>query len=584
MNKKPTFSELKTFLDEQLQQGSNDHLTVIPLRCGIGKSTYIQHRIFHTLQNPKSGLIIVTDELDRLHEYVNADYLERNRDRIALLTSKTVHDELPTQQKKPILAMSTQRYFGLSREDIIGFTKWGKGCKRDTIIFDERPYVIENRHIGIYTFNRIDTALHEAIDDTVDSDEKAWITTQWKILTERMKQIIGDYESMTDNQLEQWHYIPDSTLTEDEDRFFAFIKKYYKKLNQYSYGVCVDIHAIRQLIYEGATIICHKTGSGEYEKFFIVTWDNADKLLNLGADVFVLDGTSDISPEYWVHYVKMVDCTEFLVPLKNLTINIVDTPIANKTRLCKDDPTARATISVLKSRMEADPDRASAVFTYKKIADQFDSILPAGGLTGHFGAIKGSNKYRNMTHIAQVGLNRYSDTEYKQIAYLTKLLEKDYGTSKVTRVIGQNAIEKVKNFSLLADFEQNLFRSKLRNIDCEDAVTYTLFINVSTNQGLIDLIVERFEKRLGATVNMVDRPVHFDIIKAMNRKASKKTDVQTVIDWIELQPSGSRFTATQLREECQLTSEKWKSTKRANSVKGLLDLMSKPAPGVYIVP
>lgn len=298
MKKTNSFTTLKTFLDDHLQHGSNDHVTVFPLRCGIGKSTYIRHKIAETLQHRKSGLIVITDEIDRLHEYVNADYLELNRDRIALLTSKSVHDELPTQWKKPILIMTTQRFFALSREDIIEFTKWGRGCRRDTIIFDEKPYLIERRHIGIYEFNIIDTALHEAIDDTVDSDEKAWITTQWKLLIERMKQVIVDYESKTDIQLEQWHYTPDSTLTEDDSRFFAFIEKYRKKLNQYRNGVCVDIYAIRQLIYEGATIICHKTPSGEYEKYFIVAWDNADKVLHLGADVFVLDGTADIDPEY----------------------------------------------------------------------------------------------------------------------------------------------------------------------------------------------------------------------------------------------------------------------------------------------
>ena len=92
MNKKPTFSELKTFLDEQLQHGSNNHLTVFPLRCGIGKSTYVRHKIAETLQRGTSGLIVITDAIDRLHEYINADYLERNRDKIALLTSDTVRD------------------------------------------------------------------------------------------------------------------------------------------------------------------------------------------------------------------------------------------------------------------------------------------------------------------------------------------------------------------------------------------------------------------------------------------------------------------------------------------------------------
>lgn len=584
MNKTNSFTTLKTFLDEQLQHGSNHHITVFPLRCGIGKSTYIRYTISDTLQNGRSGLIVITDAIDRLHEYVNADYLEINRDRIALLTSDTVRDELKTQWRKPILIMTTQRYFALSREEIIAFTKYEGGNRRDKIIFDEKPYLIERHKVRIKTFNDIDTALHESIDDTIDPDEKAWITTQWKILIERMKEIMVAYESMTENQLEKWHYTPNSTLTEDDSRFFAFIERHKQKLNQSNNGVYVDIQAIRQLVYEGATIICHKMASGEYEKYFVVTWDNSEKLLNLGADVYVLDGTADIDPEYQVHYVKMVDCTDFLVPLKNLTINIVDAPATSKTRLCKDESASRNTISALKRYMETDAERVSAIFTCQKIVNQFESILPADGLTGHFGAIKGSNRYRNMTHIAQVGLNRYSDTEYRQIAYLTKLLGEDYGASRVERVIGQPAIDKVMNLSLLADFEQNLFRSKLRNIDCVDNVVYTLFINVSAYQGLIDLITERYGKRLGATIKIINRPAELDIAKAQNRKANKKTYAQLVIDWINLQPSGSRFTTSQLREACQLTREQWKNAKKSVGVDRLLSKMRDTTPDEFVVP
>lgn len=279
----------------------------------------------------------------------------------------------------------------------------------------------------------------------------------------------------------------------------------------------------------------------------------------------------------------MVDCQKFLVPLRNLTINIVNAP-TSKTRLYKGDTDAQGIITALKSHMKSDPERVSAVFTYLKIENQFESILPGGGLTGHYGAIKGSNKYRDMTHIAQVGLNRYSDTDYRQITYLTKLLEKDYGSSNVIRVIGQSAVDKVMNHSLLADFEQNLFRSKLRNIDCTDAVTYTLFINTTTYKDLIDLIIERYGKRHGATINIINHLPELDIVKAQNRKTGKKTKVQIVIDWIKLQPSGSSFTTSQLRNECNLTRDQWKTTKRATGVAALLSKMRDTTSNKYIVP
>lgn len=583
MNRTESFNKLKSFLDYHIDQKNTGCVTVLPLRCGLGKSTYIRHRISDTLRNGTSGLIVITDALDRMDEYLNSDdllgqFLRRNRSKIAMLTSKTLSEELKTQWKKPVLIMTTQRYFNLTRAEIMEYTRYSGG-KRDKIIFDEKPYLIEQRQIDIGTFNDVDTALHSAIDDTVDPVEKAWIIEQWENLRDQIESVISNYERMNENQMETWHYNHNDAMTADDERFIDFVNRYRPKLNQFDNSTYGSILAIQQLIYEGATFTSKKLSSGEYRKYFTVAMDNSDKLLDLGADVFVLDGTADINPEYNLHYVTMIDCQEFLIPLTNLTINLVDIP-TSKNQLCKPGSHSQAIIQCIKDYLLTAPEDTNIIFTYKGIEDLFKKDFTH---IEHFGNIKGSNKFRNDTSIAQIGLNRYPDIAYKQIAYLTKLLEHDYGNHTVTRWLGKNAVENVMNLSLLADIEQNLFRSKLRNVDCTDSITYTIFLNTTAYSNLVDLIKDRYEKDLGATINVVPCPAGYQVLKSKARKADTKTKVQIVLEWLEQQPKGREFSPIDLRSECGLTKDQYKSVKKSKAVCELLIKMSTDTLGLYVV-
>lgn len=583
MNRTESFNKLKAFLDSYVNQSNHECVTVLPIRCGLGKSTYIRHKISDTLRNGSSGLIVITDAIDRMTEYVGGDdilgqFIQRNQSKIALLTSKTLADELKTQWRKPILIMTTQRYFNLTRAEIMEFTRYSGG-KRDKIIFDEKPYLIEQHKIAIGTFNDVDTALHDAIDDTVAPVEKAWIINQWENLRNQIEAVISDYESLNDNQMETWHYAHGDSMTEDDKRFFSFIDKYRLKLNQFDNSTYGSIVAIRQLIYEGATFTSKKQSSGEYSKYFTVAIDNSDKMLNLGADVFVLDGTADINPEYNLHYVNMVDCRDFLIPLDNLTINLVDIP-TSKNQLCKPGGQSSGIIQCIKDYIMTSPENTHIVFTYKGIEDQFKADFES---VEHFGNIKGTNQYRNATSIAQVGLNRFPDIAYKQIAYMTKLLEHDYLNHAVTRWIGNNATENVMNLLLLADIEQNLFRSKLRNVDCTDSITYTIFLNTSAYGNLIELIKKRYGKELGATINVLPRPTGYQVVKSKARKSENKTNVQVVIEWLLNQPKGREFSPLDIRAECGLTKEQFKNIKKSKAVSGLLTKMGTDTLGLYVV-
>lgn len=313
--------ELKQFLDIYLQENTHTNaISAFPLPCGIGKSQYIAYAISDALNND-SGLIVITDAINRLNHYTSspdeqlAQYIERNLNRISILSSENIATEVKTLYQKPIILMSTQRFFNLSRDEIIEYTT-GHSQKRNKIIFDEKPYLLESRRITVKTLNDIDSALKQALDNEVNQDEKDWIITQWQSFNKRLQQELKTNEKLNDGYKREHYFNCDGlTISEDDNRFNELIMKYKDKLNKYSSDVLKDIHAVNRLLAEGIITsqkIKGKVSSHEYSNFFTVIINHSDKLLNIGAKVFVLDGTSNVSPEYKLKCVDLVDCSRLI--------------------------------------------------------------------------------------------------------------------------------------------------------------------------------------------------------------------------------------------------------------------------------
>lgn len=158
-------NNLNQFLDEHIKPQDNTNIVdVFPIRCGLGKSSYIKNRLFKALSTNEK-LMVVTDQISNLKEYVSTDelaeYINRNQSKLTLLTSDNIGSELKTLHLKNIVLMTTQRYFNLTVDEIRELTK-----NRKIIIFDEKPYFNEQIKINIKTFNDVDTALHNALDNT----------------------------------------------------------------------------------------------------------------------------------------------------------------------------------------------------------------------------------------------------------------------------------------------------------------------------------------------------------------------------------------------------------------------------------
>lgn len=587
-------TSLKQFLDKHIQEDTDTNtISVFPLPCGVGKSEYIKYAIADALIN-KYGLIIVTDLIERLNGYISkhhndgtenlTNYIRRNSQSISILTADSIKIEIPTVSYKPIIMMTTQRYFNLARDEIIVLTTEHQ-VKRKRIIFDEKIFLLESRKLTIKSLNNIATALNEGLDNTVNPEEKQWLIKQYNTFNFELQKKLTENEELnnnTDNLRREVYFNSDMlSMSDDAHKFKKLIFKYKSQLQKYNPEFFKDIAAIEKLLIDGVVTsqkIKSKTSHQEYKNYFTVVTNNIDKLINVGAKVFVLDGTADISPEYRLKCVNMIDCTPFKRDLSNLSINIVNIN-TSKDRLINNGNKSIKTISAIIDYIKAQPCDINTIFTYQAIEDKFKNEFKN---VAHFGNIKGSNEYRNINNICQVGLNRWSEIIY--MLYANEIGRcNDSDNSIVKRIYDKETIDNIRCRLILADIEQNLFRCKIRNDNNIENCTYTLICSASEKsnlyekyQPLVDMIKSRYEP-LGATINVYDTPTEFKLLKADERKAENKTSMQKFNEWFKLQPKGRLFKRFDLKNEIKLTDSQFKEVKRT----GVLNHLKTQKQGVY---
>lgn len=583
-------TELKQFIDKHIKEDTDENkLSVLPLPCGVGKSEYIKYLLAEAIQTNK-GLIVVTDSVERLNDYVTngqddflIEYLQRNLNRVSILTSDTLSKEVLTISYKPIILMTTQRYFSLDREEIIKLTTGS--IKRDHIIFDEKIYILESRKLTVKSLNDIATALREGLDNTVVDDDKQWLIGQYDQLNAVLQQRLRENEELNNNtanfRREVFFDADGLQISVDDVKFNTLISKYKTLLRRYNPEALKDLQAIDKLLIDGAITsqkVKSKSSNQEYQNYFTVVINNVDKLINVGAKVFVMDGTADISPEYKLNCVNMIDCKPFKKDLSKLTINIVNVNTSKgklTTKSSKTDNLIKSIIDYIKSQ----PQDYDTIFTYQAIEsrfkDQFKNI-------NHFGNIKGSNQYREVNNICQVGLNRWSELIY--VLYANEIGRcNDLDESLIKRIYDTETIDKIRCSLILADIEQNIYRCSIRNKDNNQKCNYMLMFNTVERSKLFKdyrplvTMIERRYKPLGVTINVIDTPPKFKLLKAEERNSENETSLQKFSEWFKRQPKGRLFKRSDLKNEIKLTDSQFKEIKRTN----ILNCFRTQKQGVY---
>lgn len=574
--------ELKKFLDTELKkQTANNTVTVFPLPCGTGKSEYIRYLISDALIKGY-GLIVITDEIDRLDGYTKSTneelqtYLEKNQDRIALLKSETISTEIKTVHKKPIILMSTQRYFSLDLPELKSFTH-----SRKKIVFDEKPFIFEIEKITINKLNTVDTVLKEVLNDTVNQSDKETLIECWASISSKLQNELKTNEKLNDSYKRELFFKLDGNAY--TNIFYKNIKNYKSIIKKFNPDAIKTIEAVKQLLTEGIITsqkMKYKTSGNKYDNYFTVLKNNIDKLTAVDAKIYILDGTADISPEYKLKKINIIDCSKFKRDLSELTINLVDVN-TSKERLTKAGNKTENLIKTLVSYIHSLPLNIDTIFTYKAISSKFAKEFKN---INWFGNIKGTNQYRNINHICQIGLNRYSDLTYALYANAIGQFN-DENKELINRIYDLETVDNIRCNLILADLEQNIYRSKIRNTNNKEKCVYTLICNFNEQSNLIEdykplieIIKSRYEN-LGATVNLIDTPTEFKILKIKERNTKNKSSVQKFIDWLNIQPKGKVFKRADLLTECKITKSQFKDIKDS----GVLNALKTSKQGIYKV-
>ena len=572
------------------------------------------------------GMLLVTDEVRRMNEYVNTDskpeslgeIIQKNCDRILIYTAENAREDRDKLFSTPVIIMTTQRFFELTRKEVIALTS--TYIPKRYVVIDERAWLTETVRIDYASFNTVDSTLNTRIDDT--RRYKPLMTAFWQKLSTRYQERMKTLEKGNE-QYELKILFHDDEVTEDDrlenQEFLEHCLAYKKvfrhcRLDKDKSTQIVDIlkiiRAIIQIADGGNALFVSKLkrkadSKNEYSNAFYVTLDHRDLLLNTGSKTIILDGTGLLDPIYQVDYVNCVDCSQFARDLSNLTIDIFD--VNTSKRAIVSSPQSKEKLTAIADFIRT-TQSTGLVITYGEGStdeiNTYDTVErffhDEGFSTAHLWGLKGRNDFNQETNLVQVGLARKPDEYYESMAIHNEL---QYIPAEDIEINSGDFREKVNDVmikSLLCDVEQNLYRGIIRMPDNNRQQTYTLMFRAkpsydengnNTNElsALTDEIKQRYES-MGATVNVHDAPEAIRACKTRLRrgKDGKLTNAQILTNYLndmETMHPGETIKRAQILDACNMSVSNYKKVLHSHTyIKQRLDRMRSSVIGYYTIP
>ena len=594
-------------------------VTCFSPRCGIGKSTFI-HTFMHCCigdfffagRHEPQGLVVITDSIKRLEELSNSKknkadiekcwgeilegwgvlenhYKEFEKNVIVLRSDEPFKEQLIKQHYRPIVLLSTQRYFMLAestREQLFSFTYNGKPMKRDIVIFDECPQFSETVTINSVNLTKIESALYEGLSDEVK--DKEFVIREFKSFKDRLLDQMDEKEKLLkdSNVTIYWKDERYCSITPNDDLLFKVLIENMESLTKQYNGIWKDMLCLQEIAKNGAIFNSVKKKHGNYERSFILVLDNREYFY-LGRDkkFFVFDATADIDPRYDLDYVEVISGEKYNQPLNMVITNVKMS--TSKNVLCKGSKasitTTNVIINYLKNKLKygIGKQREILIVVYNDLLRRFQKEFKN---VGYFGNLKGFNDFKDLYRMAHVGMNRFPNMAYFFIycgchmevyRELMKLTEEESLTffdslSKNHNKEYEYIITKIMLRCMLADFEQNIFRLAIRNYANKENVHIWTFYNAEDNlySELSAMLEDRY-KPYGALFEYEDTPEELKIEKVKDRKppkGKKMTNAQKVIAWREgLQP-GTEYKVQTLLKATGLNDKQLQKAKSNNEV------------------
>ncbi|HEY5523769.1 MAG TPA: hypothetical protein VIK26_00365, partial [Clostridium sp.] len=457
-------------------------------------------------------------------------------------------------------------------------------------IIDEKPTMRNNFKVNTNVLGEITDAL-ELIDDSKDKitfTNKIILIDKWKKIRNVIEEKLTDFNENERIIISNINNTP-ILLTDNE---FTSLWEIYMGKNKYKREL-EHIHTV--LTRGGLFVKAGKRGR----------WIETIGMKNIHSENFktvIFDGTSLIDQDYSnEEIIRFLDIKN-LRTFENMTVNFhMDTKLTKTNFISKNhleigcckflETIKKENTYVVTHKQQATPILTEIRKHHKTLTVNLDKNAKTLGTKrpnivtfsdtklAYYGNTKGSNMARDCTQMVNFGWNIMPDYEYL-IRYLcTKNDEEDLDkmfnhcadiekSKKLVELFIENKgkLPLYKNYCMLVDFVQEVFRTALRKYDCEDAITVECF---QCSTVLIGMIEQRFPK---CHINIDYKVLECfaeSKIEGFTTKDGKETAPQKFVKWLN-NWNGEKLSVTNIKKECNVSDNQWKDLKKKKDIKIML--------------
>lgn len=581
-------------IEEFLNSGNKNKITVFPDRCGLGKSTLLKSFIHNFALEPfigfgdsnivnkmPHGAIIVTDRLEQLEKILNYKNLKKvcylfkyDKEDIESKNRMSFIEQMQQAYTYPVILISTQKYFSLEESQRIrlytyGWSEWNSKSKkyeltkksREICIIDEKPIITNNITIDEEYLSKIGIA----IDNSFENKQKQYLIDTWKKIKNDIDYIRDTYskgyEVMWIKKQKQCLLV-----NETEDKRFLD-----ELANNVSTAIYQNVLNIREIYRQGGLFVNKKSKDQPNKRYIIHLQNNIDKFDLNKCKYYILDATAYFDIDYQINK------------------NIMDYKIGDNK---KDESDIRLFyVDVGASKNSIDADKVKSISNWIKTFNLNDTFICTYGDKsgirqqfqrelnyydiGYFGNIKGKNDFEDRHNCIHIGFNRKADYVYLQTYILLERVHEKWNSKNITDEEIHKEIEKIlemkkgrfinetmdsimKN-NIVVDMEQNVMRIKCRHFNNTDICKIYILCNYKNYKDIVSMIAQRLDVIVEEAEATEIKKHKADIRK--NR--SKAYEAWSL--WLINQPKDREFKLADIYAETTLTDKRLKELKKQNT-------------------
>ena len=593
---------------------------LIPAKCGFGKTTFLKSMISTLISEIKNNQLfedklpmIITQErlvdLEKLVHHIrnehgyydekeNIDYIylfKSWNNKVSCLNTFPPKDweeslvrcnqkncnkfwncelskQMETSKKSPIIAFSTKK-LGILTDSIeednninnyFSFINKDKmEIERTRLIIDEKPNFLKNESISIDTVDDLKKKkkkFNTINRKTVFSEEEE------NYIEEELMKISGYLQGVKKEMMQYSLYI----LSLDKQYFTEILEDKWYEIFGYKHP---DFFKLKAL-FENPVLWNKGT-----REFIILGKNN----FNTGSlKTFIFDGTADNTIEYSYKgnnfkFLNIQDYKDY----SHLKFNVSRTNLS-KYSLNKNPRKLESLCNWINQKFK----KPVYVITYQNWIEHMDKILKGNtmiqkeesGNYPYFGNTKGKNTWSKCTSMVQIGWNRYDSVSYiseflsLNSEWLSSLKEKFETSDNREEVIkylitdsnGNFYLEEINKYRLkkmIVDFEQEVYRTNVREFDSEAPVEVYIFLKSENYEIMTNMISERFPRCEIIEINLATE------IKLLSNKRNE--DLRMMFYFLDNEWDGNLMSVNDLKTKFRISHKKWTEQFSGKDAKGM---------------